>query len=176
MSLQSSDRSSTFTNLKSATSGSGNTIAQNILSKEINIVQQEKEKKQKCILTSHYFDSLSDERTIIIDRSDCVFWVENQIYNLIEFAKKSGLEKDEKYSSIYLKPASSILEHIKDDEITLSPREMAWLMLVVTRQKQSHINACKRMSTEEGKELTRWLEKEYDKVYDDINLSLPKPS
>jgi hypothetical protein len=115
-----------------------------------------------------------NERNVAISRSDSLSWVQTELHKIIEFSKRSGLEKDEKYSSIYLEPTHSILRRMKDEQIVFSLREMAWLMLVISRHKGAHIKACKIISTKEGKKLTKWLEENYDHVYDELNLSLPK--
>ena len=133
-----------------------------------------KDMKMKSILASRYFNNLPNERNIAISRSDSLSWVQTELDKIIEFSKRSGLEKDEKYSSIYLKPAHSILQRIKDEQIVFSLREMAWLMLIISRHKDAHIKACKIMSTKDGKKLTKWLEENFDHVYDELNLLLPK--
>jgi hypothetical protein len=130
--------------------------------------------KMKSILASRYFSKLSNERNIAISRSDSLLWVQTELDNIVEFSKRSGLEKDEQYSSIYLEPAHGILQRMKDEQIVFSLREMAWLMLVISRHKDAHIQACKMMFRKEAKELVKWLEKNYDDVYKELYLSLPK--
>jgi hypothetical protein len=77
------------------------------------------------------------------------------------------------HSSVILEPAHGILQRMKDEQIVFSLRKMAWLMLVISRHKDA-IQACKMMFTKEAKELVKWLEKNYDDVYKELYLSLPK--
>jgi hypothetical protein len=75
--------------------------------------------KMKSILASRYFSKLSNERNIAISRSDSLLWVQTELDNIVEFSKRSGLEKDEQYSSIYLEPAHGILQRMKENKLYL---------------------------------------------------------